>query len=59
MGTKYYGASLTFYERYTKALDDTQREKLESESVDQNSVGNDADAVAEFMNAKVGSILNV
>lgn len=29
MGTKYYGASLTFYEKYTQSLTENQLEKLD------------------------------
>ncbi|KAI6211821.1 hypothetical protein M3Y96_00475000 [Aphelenchoides besseyi] len=54
MGTKYYGASLTFYERYGQQLDESQREKLEPATPDEA----DEDAEEEYMNATVSYYSN-
>lgn len=46
MGTKYYGASLTFYEKYSKKLTDVQLEKLELSSIAPDEADEEQDAYA-------------
>lgn len=38
-GTKYYGASLTFFEKYTKSLTEAQKELLELSTFADEALG--------------------
>jgi hypothetical protein len=56
IGTKYYGASLTFYEKYSNKLTDAQMEKLELSSTapdDIDGEGDGADVEEEYLNTTV------
>lgn len=44
VGTKYYGASLTFYEKYTRELTSHQKELLSFDSDAKSESGNDESA---------------
>jgi hypothetical protein len=53
MGTKYYGASLTFYEKYSNKLTDAQLEKLELSSAVPDEMGEDGESEDSYDTTKV------
>lgn len=53
MGTKYYGASLTFYEKYSNNLTETQLEKLELSSVAVDEMEEDGESQENYPCTKV------
>lgn len=53
IGTKYYGASLTFYEKYSNDLTETQLEKLELSSMAPDEINDDADSLDNYGSTKV------